>query len=117
MDYYIDGTIDSIKIGTGTGPISFSLIPSPEFLKTVCENKKKALFISEQADSAYLQKVEKNESNKDICNFTLSQNRDSSRTCLLLEAKNNRNTIRVFVQEKADKTGVDLPKATAVQIM
>ena len=117
MNYYIDGTIDSIKIGTGAASIEFSLLPSSEFLKTVAEGKKKALFISEHADSAYLQKVEKNESDKEVCNFKLSQNRDSSRKCLLLEAKNNRNTIRVFVKEKADKTGIDLPDATTLQIM
>lgn len=117
MAYYIDGTIDSIKIGTGAASIEFSLLPSSEFLKTMAEGKKKALFINKQADSAYLENVDKNESEKDIVRFSIAAQKDSSLKCLLLETKNSRNIVRVFVEEKADKTGVDLPTAATLQIM
>lgn len=46
MSYYIDGTIDSIELGMD-GNAHFTLLPSAEFLKTVAEGKKKALFIGE----------------------------------------------------------------------
>lgn len=101
MHYYIDGTIDSITIGTGAASIEFSFLPSSDFLKTVADGinvKKKALFIkSETPDMAYLRDVTKNESERDIIKFSIEAETDSSLNCLLLEAKNNRNTVRVFI--------------------
>ena len=126
MSYYIDGTIDSIELAMD-GNAHFTLLPSAEFLKTVAEGKKKAFFIKEsktvptqgegsdkQTDEqqkldeqqpipALLVNVSKNESGKEICKFIMPK------TCtifrgLLLEAKNNRNTVRVFAQSKGAKS-------------
>lgn len=108
--YYIDGTIDSIELAIGGNPpLKFSLLPSEEFLKTVAEGKKRALFVEDVAtdkekdsSGAVLKKAEVNESGKDILNFSVSKSKDTVK-CLLLEAKNNRNTIRVFVQSTTEK--------------
>ena len=110
MDYYIDGTIDSIEIAIGGNkPLRFSLIPSAEFVKTVAEGKKRAIFVEDvgkdkekDPHGAVLKKAETNESGKDILHFDVSQKKDAVK-CLLLAAKNNRNTIRVFVQSTAEK--------------
>ena len=108
--YYIDGTIDLIGISSDNKTVRFSLLPSSEFLKTIAQGEKRALFIrnddgaSKQDDDkdtkpilALLAKVFKNEAGKEVLNFTMA-NSDCSLKCLLLEAKNNRNTIRVFAQ-------------------
>lgn len=122
MDYYIDGTIDSIELAMD-GNAHFTLLPSAEFLKTMAEGKKKALFIEKsktvptqgegsdkQTDEqqkldekqpipALLVNVSKNESGKEILKFIMPK------TCtifrwLLLEAKNNRSTVRVLAKSK-----------------
>lgn len=126
MGYYIDGTIDSIDLAMDSDE-HFTLLPSAEFLKTMAEGKKKALFIGEskpvpiqgevsgkQADEqqkldeqqpipALLVNVSKNEGGNEILSFKMPK------TCtifrgLLLEAKNNRNTVRVFAQSKGAKS-------------
>lgn len=109
MSYYIDGTIDSIELAIGGNPpLKFSLLPSEEFLKTVAEGKKRALFVEDVAtdkeidlSGAVLKKAEVKRG-KDILNFSVSKSKDTVK-CLLLEAKNNRNTIRVFVQSTTEK--------------
>lgn len=129
MDYYIDGTINSIELAMeGDLALHFTLLPSPEFLKTVAEGKKKALFIgtrelhqpskqneedkmlrAKQTDEqkndkqepmqALLVNVAKNESGKEILRFEMPK------TCIifrgmLLEAKNSRNAVRVLAKSK-----------------
>lgn len=135
MMFYIDGQIDTIKIVTGSdGNIQFSILPSSEFLKTVTETKngaveikKKALFIKgEEPDFAYLRNVAQSESEKDIVWFSIAGHDDSSLKCLLLEAKNNRNTVRVLVAEndvtretgeEKPKQAIDILTASAIQIL
>ena len=101
MSYYIDGTIESIEITTAEKqPLQFSVIPSSDCLKTVAEGEIKALFIMnadkmKESWPAILEKVSKNESGKEKLDFTTNCV-DSALKCLLLEAKNNRNTVRVF---------------------
>ena len=144
MDYYIDGNIDSIKIATApintpvaetakpkaaskkpdrkdAETLEFSLLPSSDFLKPVAEGKdvkKKALFIkSGKPAMAHLRDVTKNESGKDIVWFSVEAQNDSSLKCLLLEAKNNRNDVRVFVSSKNGRSGIDFSKATILRFM
>lgn len=103
MDYYIDGTIDSIEIAMDENqPLHFLLIPSSEFLKTMVDGSKKALFIAKKYDSALLEGVVKNEKEKEALKFEIS-NADCSLKCLLLEAKNNRNTVRVSIRNNLRK--------------
>ena len=150
MDYYIDGTIDSIELSTEDNlPLHFTLLPSPEFLKTVAEGKKKALFIgthelplpstqteedemvrAKQTDEqrkmdrqkpiqALLVDVVKNESGKEILKFEMPK------TCtifrgLLLDAKNNRNTIRVFTKSKTvvhEELIIDFDSSVSITIL
>lgn len=99
MSYYIDGTIDSIEIGEEKA-VRFTLLPSTEFLKTVAEGEKKALLIEKSGKTALISDPTKNENEKEVLKFKIS-NTDCSLKCLLLEAKNSRNTIRVFVASKA----------------
>ena len=118
MDYYIDGTIDSIELSTD-GNAHFTRLPSAEFLKTMAEGKKKALFIEKDNTSfALLIDIEKNDNGKEIRKFVMPK------TCtifkgLLLEAKNNRNTVRVFVQslEKDGKSGINFDKPVSITIL
>lgn len=127
MQFYIDGTIDAITIviDKEDKTLAFSLQPSSDFLKIVAEGdnaeteiKKKALFIEREAPSlAHLRDVTKNESDKDIVIFTIESKDDSSLKCLLLEAKNNRNVVRVFVNSTGGSFDVDFSKATGLQIM
>ena len=126
MDYYIDGTIDSIKIATSANTIEFSLLPSSEFLKTVAEGGKMAVFIGRddtkgKDDSlpAILVKTTKNENGKEKLDFEVS-GVDSAFKCLLLEAKNNRNTIRVFTQatgENPEKQKITFPAPATITIL
>lgn len=105
--FYIDGTIDTIELMTGRNTLKFSLLPSADFLKTVAEGEKKALFIRKDGSSlkadapkamlALLENVSRNEHEKEVLVFDI-ENKDSSLKCLLLEAKNNRNTVRVVAQ-------------------
>ena len=127
MQFYIDGTIDAITIviDKEDKTLAFSLQPSSNFMKTVAEGdnlktevKKKALFIKNETPSlAHLRDVAKNESGKDIVFFTIESKDDSSLKCLLLEAKNNRNVVRVFVNSTGGSFDVDFSKATGLQIM
>lgn len=101
MSYYIDGTIDSIEIAIGEEKaVRFTLLPSTEFLKTVAKGEKKALLIEKSGKTALISEPTENEKEKEILKFEIS-NADCSLKCLLLEAKNNRNNIRVFVASKA----------------
>ena len=51
--YYIEGTIDSIEIAIGEEKaVRFTLLLSAEFLKTVAEGEKKALFIEKSGKTA-----------------------------------------------------------------
>lgn len=103
MDYYIDGTIDSIEIAMDNNqPLRFLLIPSTEFLKTMADGTKKALFVGKKFDSALLEEVVKNEKEKEVLKFEISS-ADCSLKCLLLEAKNNRNTVRVSTRNNLRK--------------
>lgn len=96
--YYIEGTIDAIEIAMDNKqPLHFLLNPSTEFLKTVGDGTKKALFIGEKYDSALLEGVVKNEKGTEALKFEIS----SADCTLLLEAKNNRNTVRVSVKSKS----------------
>lgn len=98
MDYYIDGTIDSIELTIGEeNAAHFTLLPSAEFLKTVAEGKRKVLFVGKSEQSALLLEPKKIENEKEVIKFEIA-NADSALKCLLLEAKNNRNAIRVFIQ-------------------
>ena len=101
MNYYIDGTIDSIDIAIGEEKaVRFTLLLSAEFLKTVAEGEKKALFVEKSGKTAVFSEPAKNENEKEILNFEIA-NADSALKCLLLEAKNNRNTVRVVVASRA----------------
>lgn len=105
MEYYIEGTIDSIELTIGEEKaVHFTILPSAEFLKTISKGEKKALFIEKSEQSALLLKPQKNENEKEVINFTIA-NEDSALKCLLLEAKNNRNVVRVFAQSKKAKGG------------
>lgn len=124
MSYYIDGTIDSIELAIGGNPpLKFSLLPSAEFLKTVAGGKKRALFIgngntTEEALPAILAKVSQNENGKEKLDFTM-EDKDLALKCLLLEAKKNRNTIRVFVQStgrKSKKAEPVFPKPISIAL-
>lgn len=103
MDYYIDGTIDSIEIAIGEeNAVRFTLLPSAEFLKTVAEGEKKALFIEKSGKTALISETTKNEKEKEVLKFEIS-NADCSLKCLLLEAKNNRNALRVSTRNNLRK--------------
>ena len=99
--YYIEGTIDSIKIEIGKAEsVCFTLHPSAEFLKTVAEGAKKALFVEKSGKTALIAEFSENGNEKGKRDFKLGS-ADSAIKCLLLEAKNNRNTVRVVVESRA----------------
>lgn len=102
--YYIEGTIDAIELTVGNSKtLHFTLLPSPEFLKTVLNEAKKVLFIDKSGETALFADAKKNDNEKEVFGFAYA-NADCSFKCLLLEAKNNRNTVRVFVKSKATLT-------------
>ena len=102
--YYIEGTIDAIELTVGNEKtLQFTLLPSTEFLQTMKDGAKKALFIDKSGKLAQFAETMKNAHEKDVREFN-SQNADCSLKCLLLEAKNNRNTVRVFAKSKATLT-------------
>ena len=98
--YYIEGIIDSLDIlHTGKGEIKFSLIPEARFIQIVSEGKKKALFIeSETSRNGLLVPVSKNEKEKEVLWFSLKCE-NISINCALLTMKNNRNIIRVEIED------------------
>ena len=117
--YYIDGTVDSIEIAMNDNlHLHFTLLPSSEFLKTVEEGKQKALFIGQteeekkakQPDEKKTKEVDnpiqallvdmvENASGRGTLRFLLPP-MNAIFCGLLLEAKNNRNIIRVLAKSK-----------------
>lgn len=133
MDYYIDGIIDSIEVAScNNSRLYFSLIPSSEYMKTVVENDSKtgkqitrilAVFIKKDGSrSALLEVLDKNQNAKDCLRFLMPSMCLLFRL-LLLEAKNNRNTVRATVKTKTDseKSGenlrVDFTQAVDITIL
>lgn len=91
--HYIEGTIDAIDIFNGK--LRFSLLPSSGHFMSRDDGDKKALFINSDSSNATIVDPEKNVSGKEVVWFSIGDDlRD-----VLLTAKNNRNTIRVWCAE------------------
>ena len=130
--YYIDGTVDSIEIAMNDNlHLHFTLLPSSEFLKTVEEGKQMAMFIGQtkQTDEkkkevkspirALLVDMVKNANGKGTLRFLMP------RKCaifpgLLLEAKNNRNIIRVLAksnEQMSEELCIDFEEPVSITIL
>lgn len=133
MDYYIDGTIGSIEVALGNNSVlHFSLIPASEHIKTVIEcncktgkqeTKSKALFIGKEGSrTALLEALDKDQNAKDCLRFIMP-NMSSLFRLLLLEAKNNRNTVRVTAKtnnvsgKPEEELRVDFDQAVDITIL
>jgi len=141
--YYIDGTVDSIEITLNEKHhLHFTLLPSSEFLKTVGEGRQKALFIgtiepaTKQTDEvktkqpdgqtkvqnpirALLVDMVKNANGKETLRFLMPQMCAIFRR-LLLEAKNNRNIIRVLAKSKeqmSEQLCIDFDAPVSITIL
>lgn len=88
--YYIEGTIDAIDVFNGK--LRFSLLPSSGHLLSRDDGDKKALFIDGNLHNAILIDHDKNVNGKEVVWFSF----DKELRDVLLSAKNNRNTIRVW---------------------
>lgn len=90
--YYIEGTIDAIDVFGSS--IRFSLLPSNAHLMSRDEGKKTVLFVGCSTTDAITTEPKKNATGKEIVWFSADENLLS----ILLSAKTNRNTIRVWFE-------------------
>ena len=110
--YYVEGTIDAIDIFNGK--LRFSLLPSSGHLISRDNGDKKALFIDIDSSIATLVDLEKNVSGKEVVWFSEGEDlRD-----VLLMAKSNRNTIRVWCEnfEMVSFIGFPIPPDKAYKV-
>jgi hypothetical protein len=107
MTFYTQGTIDEISLN---GVLSFSLLPASEFLIHL-ENGKKILFIenTDNPTNARLLSCGTDNTEKEVVWFSVATDQTNLySSALLLEAKNNRNIVKIAVEfgnNSKDKTG------------
>lgn len=113
-DLFIDGTIGTITVdawppdGGGINgvrgdvqiPIRFSLIPMPDFVGAL-DGGGQLLFVKDDSGKRFpvSERLVKTENGKQVLFFDFDDEPGYMFKCFLLEAKNNHNTVRVFVDD------------------
>ena len=101
--YYIEGTIDAIDIFGNA--LRFSLLPSSGHLLSRDNGDKKVLFVDSDSYNATIVDPEKNVSGKEVVWFSKGEKQRD----VLLTAKNNRNTVRVWCENLEMVSFIEFP--------